>query len=68
MADRAYENPEINKFVSWPSPHRAFWNARGSIRSRSLDVLGARFSFMTGQSLVLDGGLLAGPNPPKPAG
>jgi NAD(P)-dependent dehydrogenase (short-subunit alcohol dehydrogenase family) len=26
-----------------------------------------RASFMTGQSLVLDGGLLAGPNPPAPA-
>jgi hypothetical protein len=24
-----------------------------------------RASFITGQSLVLDGGLLAGPNPPK---
>jgi len=66
MADRAYENPEINKFVLGLHPIGRFGKP-GEVSEAVVWMCSERASFMTGQSLVLDGGLLAGPNPPKPA-
>jgi NAD(P)-dependent dehydrogenase (short-subunit alcohol dehydrogenase family) len=65
MADRAYENPEINKFVLGLHPIGRF-GTPGEVSEAVVWMCSERASFMTGQSLVLDGGLLAGPNPPKP--
>jgi NAD(P)-dependent dehydrogenase (short-subunit alcohol dehydrogenase family) len=66
MADRAYEQPEIHKFVLGLHPMGRFGRPE-EISEAVLWMCSDRASFMTGQSLVLDGGLLAGPNPPAPA-
>jgi NAD(P)-dependent dehydrogenase (short-subunit alcohol dehydrogenase family) len=66
MADRAYEQPEIHKFVLGLHPIGRFGRPE-EISEAVLWMCSDRASFMTGQSLVLDGGLLAGPNPPAPA-
>lgn len=63
MADRAYEDPGIHNFVLGLHPIGRFGKA-GEISEAVLWMCSERASFMTGQSLVLDGGLLAGPNPP----
>jgi NAD(P)-dependent dehydrogenase (short-subunit alcohol dehydrogenase family) len=63
MADRAYEDPGVHKFVLGLHPVGRFGKA-GEISEAVLWMCSERASFMTGQSLVLDGGLLAGPNPP----
>jgi NAD(P)-dependent dehydrogenase (short-subunit alcohol dehydrogenase family) len=65
MADRAYEQPEIHKFVLGLHPMGRFGRPE-EISEAVLWMCSDRASFMTGQSLVLDGGLLAGPNPPAP--
>jgi NAD(P)-dependent dehydrogenase (short-subunit alcohol dehydrogenase family) len=66
MADRAYENPEINKFVLGLHPIGRFGKP-GEVSEAVVWMCSEGASFMTGQSLVLDGGLLAGPNPPQPS-
>jgi NAD(P)-dependent dehydrogenase (short-subunit alcohol dehydrogenase family) len=63
MADRAYADPGIHKFVLGLHPIGRFGRAE-EISAAVLWMCSDRASFMTGQSLVLDGGLLAGPNPP----
>jgi NAD(P)-dependent dehydrogenase (short-subunit alcohol dehydrogenase family) len=64
MADRAYSEPGINKFVKGLHPVGRFGRPE-EISEAVLWMCSDRASFMTGQSLVLDGGLLAGPNPPS---
>jgi NAD(P)-dependent dehydrogenase (short-subunit alcohol dehydrogenase family) len=63
MADRAYEDPGVHRFVLGLHPIGRFGRAE-EISAAVLWMCSDRASFMTGQSLVLDGGLLAGPNPP----
>ena len=64
MADRAYQGPAIHKFVLGLHPIGRFGKP-AEIAEAVVWMCSDRASFMTGQSLVLDGGLLAGPNPPK---
>jgi NAD(P)-dependent dehydrogenase (short-subunit alcohol dehydrogenase family) len=64
MAERAYADPGVNKFVRGLHPMGRFGRAE-EIAEAVLWMCSDRASFMTGQSLVLDGGLLAGPNPPS---
>lgn len=63
MADRAFADPAFNKFVHGLHPLGRFGKS-GEIAEAVVWMLSDRASFMTGQSLVLDGGMLAGPNPP----
>jgi len=63
MAERAYSQPEANKFVLSLHPVGRFGRPE-EIAEAVVWMCSDRASFMTGQSLVLDGGLLAGPNPP----
>jgi NAD(P)-dependent dehydrogenase (short-subunit alcohol dehydrogenase family) len=63
MAERAYGQPEVNKFVLSLHPIGRFGRPE-EIAEAVVWMCSDRASFMTGQSLVLDGGLLAGPNPP----
>ncbi|MGB8542923.1 MAG: SDR family oxidoreductase [Candidatus Acidiferrales bacterium] len=63
MAERAFADPQINKFVLSLHPLGRFGQPT-EIAEAVVWMLSDRASFMTGQSLVLDGGFLAGPNPP----
>jgi NAD(P)-dependent dehydrogenase (short-subunit alcohol dehydrogenase family) len=63
MAERAYSQPEVNKFVLGLHPIGRFGRPE-EIAEAVVWMCSDRASFMTGQSLILDGGLLAGPNPP----
>jgi NAD(P)-dependent dehydrogenase (short-subunit alcohol dehydrogenase family) len=62
MADRIFGEPEVNKRVLALHPIGRFGTAM-EVAEAVLWMCSDRASFMTGQSLVLDGGLLAGPNP-----
>jgi NAD(P)-dependent dehydrogenase (short-subunit alcohol dehydrogenase family) len=62
MADRIFGEPEVNKRVMALHPIGRFGTAM-EVAEAVLWMCSDRASFMTGQSLVLDGGLLAGPNP-----
>jgi NAD(P)-dependent dehydrogenase (short-subunit alcohol dehydrogenase family) len=64
MAERAYEDPEFRKFALGLHPIGRFGRPE-EISEAIVWMCSDRASFMTGQSLVLDGGLLAGPNPPR---
>lgn len=63
MAERAFGDPATNKFILGLHPIGRFGRPM-EIAEAVLWMCSDRASFMTGQSLVLDGGLLAGPNPP----
>lgn len=63
MAERAYSQPETNRFVLSLHPIGRFGRPE-EIAEAVVWMCSDRASFMTGQSLVLDGGLLAGPNSP----
>jgi NAD(P)-dependent dehydrogenase (short-subunit alcohol dehydrogenase family) len=63
MAERAYSEPETHKFVVGLHPIGRFGRPE-EISEAVLWMCSDHASFMTGQSLVLDGGLLAGVNPP----
>jgi len=63
MAERAYSEPEFHKFAVGLHPIGRFGRAE-EVAEAVLWMCSDRASFMTGQSLVLDGGLLAGVNPP----
>ena len=63
MADRLYSAPQVNKFVLGLHPIGRFGKPI-EIAEAVLWMCSDRASFMTGQSLVLDGGFLAGPNFP----
>src|ERR1700690_329840 len=63
MADRAFAEPAFNKFVLGLHPLGRFGKS-DEIAEAVVWLLSDRASFVTGESLVLDGGFLAGPNPP----
>ncbi len=63
MADRAFADPVVNKFVLSQHALGRFGKPM-EIAEAVLWMASARSSFMTGQTLVLDGGFLAGPHPP----
>jgi NAD(P)-dependent dehydrogenase (short-subunit alcohol dehydrogenase family) len=63
MGDRLWGEPETNKFIRGLHPIGRFGMPM-EIAEAVVWMCSDRASFMTGQSLVLDGGFLAGPNPP----
>jgi|SRR5208282_4823185 NAD(P)-dependent dehydrogenase (short-subunit alcohol dehydrogenase family) len=63
MADRLFGAPAVHKAVLSSHPIGRFGRPE-EIAEAVLWMCSDRASFMTGQSLVLDGGFLAGPNPP----
>jgi NAD(P)-dependent dehydrogenase (short-subunit alcohol dehydrogenase family) len=63
MAERIFGAPEMNKFALGLHPIGRFGTPM-EIAEAVVWMLSGRASFMTGQSIVLDGGMLAGPNPP----
>ncbi len=64
MAERLFGEPEIQKHILGMHPIGRFGTPT-EIAEAVVWMCSGRASFMTGQSLVLDGGFLAGPNPPK---
>jgi|SaaInlStandDraft_2_1057019.scaffolds.fasta_scaffold31529_2 NAD(P)-dependent dehydrogenase (short-subunit alcohol dehydrogenase family) len=66
MADRLFDEPEANQYALSLHPVGRFGKAE-EIAEGVLWMCSERASYMTGQSLTLDGGLLAGPNPPAEA-
>jgi NAD(P)-dependent dehydrogenase (short-subunit alcohol dehydrogenase family) len=67
MADRAFADPAVNKWVLGLHPIGRFGRPM-EIAEGVLWMCSERASFMTGQSMVLDGGFLAGPNAAALAG
>jgi NAD(P)-dependent dehydrogenase (short-subunit alcohol dehydrogenase family) len=67
MADRAFADPAVNKWVLGMHPIGRFGRPM-EIAEGVLWMCSERASFMTGQSMVLDGGFLAGPNAAALAG
>jgi NAD(P)-dependent dehydrogenase (short-subunit alcohol dehydrogenase family) len=63
MGERLFGEPEMRKFALGLHPIGRF-GTPVEVAEAVLWMCSDRASFMTGQSLVLDGGLLAGPNPP----
>jgi len=63
MAERAFNTPEFKKFAVGLHPIGRFGKPV-EIAEAVVWMCSDRASFMTGQSLVLDGGFLAGPNSP----
>jgi len=63
MADRLFGAPKINKSVLALHPVGRFGKPE-EVAEAVVWMCSARASFLTGQSLVLDGGFLAGPNSP----
>jgi NAD(P)-dependent dehydrogenase (short-subunit alcohol dehydrogenase family) len=63
MAERIFSAPEVHKYVLSCHPIGRFGRA-AEIAEAVVWMCSSRASFMTGQSLVLDGGFLAGPNSP----
>ncbi len=64
MAERLFGEPEIQKQILGLHPIGRFGTPT-EIAEAVVWMCSGRASFMTGQSLVLDGGFLAGPNPPQ---
>lgn len=64
MADRLFGKPKIHEQAVRSHPIGRFGTSR-EIAQAVLWMCSDRASFMTGQSLVLDGGFLAGPTPPS---
>jgi NAD(P)-dependent dehydrogenase (short-subunit alcohol dehydrogenase family) len=62
MADRAFRDPEVSKRVLAQHPIGRFGKPM-EIAEAVLWLSSAKASFMTGHYIVLDGGMLAGPNP-----
>lgn len=63
MAERLFGEPQANKFALSLHPIGRF-GTPSEISEAVLWMCSDRASFMTGQSIVLDGGFLAGPNSP----
>lgn len=63
MGERLFGEPEFKKYALGFHPIGRFGTAM-EIAEAVVWMCSDRASFMTGQSLVLDGGFLAGPNPP----
>jgi NAD(P)-dependent dehydrogenase (short-subunit alcohol dehydrogenase family) len=66
MAERIFGEPEIRKHFIGMHPIGRFGTPM-EVAEAVVWMCSDRASFMTGQSLVLDGGFLAGPNPPSSA-
>src|SRR5271170_7170828 len=64
LAERIFGAPAVHKYVLSCHPLGRFGRPT-EIAEAVLWMCSDRASFMTGQSLVLDGGFLAGPNPPS---
>ena len=64
MAERLFGEPEVNKFMLGLHPMGRFGRPE-EIAEAVVWICSDRASFMTGQSLVLDGGFLSGPHPPN---
>ena len=64
MGERLWGAPEAKKFALGLHPIGRFGTVM-EIAEAVVWMCSDRASFMTGQSLVLDGGFLAGPNPPQ---
>ncbi len=64
MAERLFGAPEVHKYVLGCHPIGRFGKP-AEVAEAVVWMCSDRASFMTGQSLVLDGGFLAGPNPPS---
>jgi NAD(P)-dependent dehydrogenase (short-subunit alcohol dehydrogenase family) len=64
MAERIFGEPEIRKHFIGMHPIGRFGTPM-EVAEAVVWMCSERASFMTGQSLVLDGGFLAGPNPPS---
>jgi len=64
MAERLFGAPEVHKYVLGFHPLGRF-GTPAEVAEAVVWMCSDRASFMTGQSLVLDGGFLAGPNPPS---
>jgi NAD(P)-dependent dehydrogenase (short-subunit alcohol dehydrogenase family) len=64
MADRIFRVPEVHKYVLSCHPIGRFGKP-AEIAEAVIWMCSDRASFMTGQSLVLDGGFLAGQNSPS---
>jgi len=64
MADRLFRPPTVHKYVLSCHPIGRFGRPT-EIAEAVVWMCSDRASFMTGQSLVLDGGFLAGPNSPS---
>src|ERR1700746_211077 len=62
MADRAFGDPAVSKRILAQHPIGRFGKAM-EIAEAVLWLCSNRSSFMTGHYIVLDGGMLAGPNP-----
>ena len=62
MADRAFADPEANKRILALHPMGRFGKPM-EVAEAVLWLCSSRSSFMTGHYMVLDGGMLAGPNP-----
>lgn len=63
MGERLFGDPEIGKWVLGLHPIGRIGKPM-EVAEAVVWMCSERASFMTGQSLVLDGGFLAGPNPP----
>jgi NAD(P)-dependent dehydrogenase (short-subunit alcohol dehydrogenase family) len=63
MAERLFGAPEVQKWVLGLHPIGRF-GTPAEVAEAVVWMCSDRASFMTGQSLVLDGGFLAGPNSP----
>jgi NAD(P)-dependent dehydrogenase (short-subunit alcohol dehydrogenase family) len=64
MGDRIFGAPAINKWALGLQPMARFGKPM-EIAEAVLFMCSDRASFMTGQSMTLDGGFLSGPNPPS---
>jgi NAD(P)-dependent dehydrogenase (short-subunit alcohol dehydrogenase family) len=64
MGDRLFGSPAAHKYVLGCHPIGRFGRPM-EIAEAVVWMCSDRASFMTGQSLVLDGGFLAGPNSPS---
>ena len=64
MAERIFGAPEVQKWVLGLHPIGRFGSPE-EVAEAVVWMCSDRASFMTGQSLVLDGGFMAGPNPPS---
>jgi NAD(P)-dependent dehydrogenase (short-subunit alcohol dehydrogenase family) len=64
MADRLFGKPEVQEWVLDHHPIGRFGKS-SEVAEAVVWMCSSAAGFMTGQSLVLDGGFLAGPAPPK---
>jgi NAD(P)-dependent dehydrogenase (short-subunit alcohol dehydrogenase family) len=64
MADRLYAAPEVNRWALGFHPLGRFGKA-AEVAQAVVWLCSDAASYITGQAMVIDGGFLAGPNPPQ---